>query len=235
MERQGGDAVDGELEPGTHPDVRGGAGRRRLLVAATAAVLTAAVALVLVFTTRDEDPDGVAAAEPTPTQTSAPRDEPTLEGPAIPAPPVESDPAGQPGAADERPRSLLAVALDAPAETGDGVTGSLVSIEAIDGTGVGRGNVAGPALRVTIRLTNGTDESVPLGGVTVELDHGTDAVPASPLDDPSRSPFGGTLEPGAEAEGVYVFRVPADDRRLVTVSVGYRAGAPFMVFSGSAS
>lgn len=225
--------MDGGPETGREAGPRGGARRRPLLIAAAVLLLGAAVALVLVFTTRGEDRDGGAAAEPTPAQTSAPRDEPTLDGPVIPAPPVESAPAGQTVSAEERPRDLPAVALDAPAEAGDGITGSLVSIEAIEGTGVGRGNIAGPALRVTVRLTNGTDRSVPLDNVAVELTHGTDAIPTSPLDDPSRAPFGGELEPGAAAEGVYVFRVPADDRGIVSVSVGYRAGAPFMVFSGA--
>lgn len=32
---------------------------------------------------------------------------------------------------------------------------------------------------------------------------------------------------------MYVFTVPAGDRDLVTLSVGYQAGAPFMVFTGS--
>ncbi|SOC47169.1 hypothetical protein SAMN05660748_0659 [Blastococcus aggregatus] len=207
-----------------------GTPRRRLLLAAAALVAAALVALVLVLTGGDDDAGSRAAAAPT----AAPDDEPSLDGPEIPAPPVESAPAGQTAPTDERPPNLPAVALDAPAETGDGVTGSLVSVEAIDGTGVGRGNIAGPALRVTVRLTNGTAEAVPLDGVAVELTHGSDAVPASPLDDPSRAPFGGSLEPGASAQGVYVFSVPADDRRIVSVSVGYRAGAPFLVFSGSA-
>lgn len=228
--REGGDAVDGEREPGTGA----GASRRRLLVAGTALALAALVALVVVLTTRGGDgDDGGGAATAEPAQTSAPRGEPTLDGPDIPAPPVESDAAGETVPADERPPYLPAVALDAPAATGDGISGSLVEIAAIDGSGVGRGNVAGPALRVTVRLTNGTDEAVPLDGVAVELTHGTGAVPASPLDDPSRSPFGGTLEPGDSAEAVYVFRVPADDRQVVSVAVGYEAGAPFMVFTGA--
>ncbi|MGY1751796.1 hypothetical protein [Blastococcus sp. SYSU D01042] len=224
--------MGGELEPGTGPGTGGGAGRRRLLIAGTALALAALVALVLVLGTRGGGEDGGTEAAVEPTQTAAPSDEPTIEGPAIPPPPVASGPAGQSVAADERPPNLPAVALDAPAATGDGVTGSLVSITAIDGSGVGRGNVAGPALRVTVRLTNGTDEAVPLEGVAVELTHGTDAVPASPLDDPSASPFGGTLDAGATAEAVYVFSVPADDRRDVSVAVGYRPGAPFMVFRG---
>lgn len=227
--------MGGELRPGTAPGAGGGAVRRRLLLAGTALTLAALVALALVLGTRDDDAGARATsgAEPAPTGTAAPESQPTLEGPEIPAPPVESDPAGQALPVDERPPSLPAVALDAPAATGDGVTGSLVSVEAVDGTGVGRGNVSGPALRVTVRLTNGTTEALALDGVAVELTHGADAVPASPLDDPSHSPFGGSLEPGATAEGVYVFSVPADDRELVSVSVGYRAGAPFMVFSGA--
>lgn len=209
-------------------------GRRRLLLAAAALVLAALVALVLVLTSGDDDAGDRPGAQSTAAPTAAPEDEPSLDGPEIPAPPVESAPAGQTAPASERPPNLPAVALDAPAETGDGVTGSLVSVEAVDGTGVGRGNIAGPALRVTVRLTNGTAEAVALDGVAVELTHGADAVPASPLDDPSRAPFDGSLAPGATAEGVYVFSVPADDRRIVSVSVGYRAGAPFLVFSGSA-
>jgi hypothetical protein len=34
--------------------------------------------------------------------------------------------------------------------------------------------------------------------------------------------------------GVYLFTVPEDDRDTVTVSVGYEAGAPYLVFTGSA-
>jgi hypothetical protein len=85
-----------------------------------------------------------------------------------------------------------------------------------------------------VRITNGTDDAVDLGGVTMDLTHGADAVPASPLDDPSQAPFSGSLDQGDSAEGVYVFSVPQDDRGTVTVSVGHRAGAPFMVFTGSA-
>jgi hypothetical protein len=132
------------------------------------------------------------------------------------------------------PVALPPVGLDEPASSGDGVRAEVRSVVAIDGSGSGPGNISGPALRVTLELTNGTVSPVALDFMSVGLAHGSDRTPASPLNDPSAAPFTGTLEPGATGEGVYVFSVPEEDRELVTVSVGYRAGAPFMVFTGSA-
>jgi hypothetical protein len=63
--------------------------------------------------------------------------------------------------------------------------------------------------------------------------YGADKTPASPLDDPSQRPFGiDMVAPGASADGVYVFTVPEGQRDLVTVEVGYQAGAPLLLFSG---
>ena len=50
-----------------------------------------------------------------------------------------------------------------------------------------------------------------------------------------RFAFGGVLQTGRSAEGRYVFSVPEDARDVVTVTVGYAAGAPFLVFTGSAA
>lgn len=127
------------------------------------------------------------------------------------------------------------MALDDEAAVGNGVSATLVSVRAVDGSATGPGNIAGPALRVTVHLTNRTVAPVGLDLVSVDLTYGDDRLPASPLDDPSRVPFSGTLRPGGAAEGTYVFTVPADDRGVVTVSVGYQPGAPFMVFTGSAA
>src|SRR3712207_8997076 len=62
-------------------------------------------------------------------------------------------------------------------------------------------SIAGPALRVTVRVENGTAEPVALGGVAVNLAYGPDRTPASPLDDSSRRPFATMVEPGQSAEG----------------------------------
>jgi hypothetical protein len=120
------------------------------------------------------------------------------------------------------------------ASPGNGITGTVVSLDAIRGTGLGPGNISGPALRVTLRITNGTKAPQSLDAVAVGMTYGRDHRPASPLDDPSARPFHGSLIAGKSATGVYVFSVPAHDRSAITVSVGYQAGAPFMVFTGSA-
>lgn len=153
------------------------------------------------------------------------------------APPVAPlpDEVGASPNADELPPALPAVALDAPAQVGNGIVVTVSSVEAIEGAAEGPGNVAGPALRVTIRITNGTDEAVSLDGVAVTMAYGTEGTPASPLDDASRRPFAGSVAPGEEADGTYVFTVPADARGTVTIEVGYQPGAPRLLFTGPAA
>ncbi len=135
---------------------------------------------------------------------------------------------------DAAPPTLPPVPLDEPAPVGNGIVAAIARIEAIEGTATGPGNIAGPALRLTIQIDNGTADAVALDGVAVNVSHGADRTPAPPLDDPSQRAFAGTVEPGASATGVYVFSVPLDVRDLVNVEVGYAAGAPLLLFSGPA-
>jgi hypothetical protein len=226
----------------------GGPGRRRVLVVAVVALVVAGLVVLGILTGGEDRPDttaaarttapatgGETAAEPTaapsgdtaasPTGSAvddgATTDAPADAGSGVPAP----DPA-------QAPPSLAPVALEAPVVV-DGVVVSVTSIEAIDGAGQGPGNVAGPALRVTVHLENRTDGAIPVDGVAVSVAYGPELTPASPLEDPSRFPFGGSLGAGAEADGVYVFTVPADQRDAVTISVGYIASAPIAVFTGA--
>ncbi len=216
------------------------AGPRRLLLLGAAAALIALVALVAVLTGGDDD--GAAAATPGAASSSsgsasasatAEPSASTAPDETVPPPPPTPTPTGPTENVDEPPPSLPEVPLDAPAEVGNGVVATIASVEAIDGTAVGPGNIAGPALRVTVRIDNGTAEAVSLDGVAVNLSHGEERTPASPLDDPSRAPFTGMVEPGETGEGVYVFSVPTDVRDLVTIEVGYQAGAPLLLFTGA--
>jgi hypothetical protein len=205
--------------------------RRRLALAAGAAVLVAALVAVLLLVTGNDDGSAPAAPGSAAPSTS-PAEATAAEAPAAtPAPEVT----GQAQDPEELPPALPAVALDAPGPVGDGVVITLASIEAIHGSAQGPGNVAGPALRVTVRITNGSDSDVALDGVAVNLSYGAEATPASPLDDASQRPFTGGVPRGEEAEGVYVFSVPAGARESVTVDVGYRPGAPRVLFTGRAS
>jgi hypothetical protein len=133
---------------------------------------------------------------------------------------------------EELPPALPAVALDESVAVGE-VTASLTQIEEITGQATGPGDVAGPALRVAVRIHNGTQAAIPLDGVAVNAYYRADLTPAPPLNDPSASAFYGSLRAGEAAEAVYVFRVPPDQRGQVTLEVGYRPGAPLAIFSGA--
>jgi hypothetical protein len=211
-----------------HGATAAGARRRPLLLAAVTAVVLALVALAVVLGNDDDTSD---AAANTPATSTAPGT-PTDTG--VPPSPSTPTPSGPTENVDEPPPSLPEVALDAAAAVGNGIVATLPEIEAIEGTAVGPGNIAGPALRVTVRIENGTAEAVSLDGVAVNMSYGPERTPASPLDDPSRRPFGGMVAAGESAEAIYVFSVPTSVRDSVTVEVGYQAGAPLLLFTGSA-
>jgi len=198
-------------------------GRRRLLYIAIAAVVVIALVVLILVLNRDDDPDAGSAAS----TTSA-----VATDTSVPAPLPTPTPTGPTEVVDQPPPALPEVPLDAEAAVGNGIVATLPRIEAIEGTAVGPGNIAGPALRVTVRIANGTAEAVPLEGVAVNMYYGTDRTPASPLDDPSRRPFGGMVAAGDSADAIYVFSVPADARDSVTIEVGYQAGAPLLLFTG---
>jgi hypothetical protein len=216
---------------GTSPAEGRLSGRRGLWAAVAGAVVVALVVLFIVLTGGDDDPSGAAgrATGSTTGPSSASSAAPTTGTSTAPPAPT---PTGDPNAL---PPSLPAVPLDAVGDVGNGVSASIAGVEAIQGEAMGPGNIAGPALRVTVRITNGTSAATSLDGVAVNLAYGSDLTPASPLDDPSQRPFHGSLAPGDAGEGVYVFTVPEDSRDSITIDVGYEAGAPILVFTGSAA
>ena len=123
---------------------------------------------------------------------------------------------------------------DEVADFGTGVTAEIVGLEAVDGVAKLPGEISGPALRVTVRLTNGSDAALALARVQVDLNSGADRAPGLALTEPGAAPFVGELAPGDSADGVYVFGVPADRRDQVRVLVLYSVDAPMVVFEGPA-
>ena len=203
-----------------------------------AAVLAAVVAVVVSLTGGDPDPtgDGTRAAGTSAAPTSV---VPVTAAPSGSAPPAaESSGAPSPaaettGSSADEPPALPAVPLSAPASAGDGVVASLPEVVAIEGSGTGPGNIAGPAVRVTVEVRNGTSQAIALDQVAVNAYSGADRTPASPLADPAQRPFTGSLAPGETATAVQVFSVPTEDLGAVTVELGYRAGAPLLLFTGA--
>jgi hypothetical protein len=204
------------------------------MLAAVVALVAVVVGLILVTRSgedKDPTPSASASASTAAGGSGSVASASSSSPPSTVAPPS----AAEPVSGNDLPPSMASVALDKPATGDTGVTARLTAINAIQGTGSGPGNVNGPALRITVSLTNGASQALSLDGVQVTMTYGAEQTPASPLNDPSQAKFGGVLEPGASAVGRYVFSVPEDARDVVTVTVGYAAGAPFLVFTGSAN
>lgn len=216
--------------------------RRRGAVVAVAGVAVVAVLVVLGFVVgggRDDEgtptvADSTSTAPAPDPAESAPGTDPggPAGAPAATPAPSTSAPDAAPVVADTLPEALPPVAFDLPVDVA-GITASVARIESIDGQATGPGDVAGPAVRVTVRIDNPTQEATSVDGVSVNVFHGPDLTPATPLGDPSQDPFAGEVPAGGSATGVYVFSVPAAAQGDVTVQVGHRAGAPLAVFSGA--
>ena len=113
-----------------------------------------------------------------------------------------------------------------------GVRVSVVEIAGITVEAETPGEVAGPAVAATIRFENETGEPLELDIAMVTLVDAAGNV-ATPTTSSPAAPIVGTVDDGAAAEGVYVFRIPPDTRNDITLRVDYSAGAPVVVFHGS--
>ncbi len=157
-----------------------------------------------------------------------PSSDPVTTAPTSPGEPNPLDPAASIPA-------LQPVPLQDTVSYENGVTLSIDSVASFDAVGQGVGEVSGPALRVTITITNGTAEELNLDTVAVNLATGPDLTPAPPVSDPSSTPFTGTVASGGSAVGMYSFTVPTDSRDSITVTVNYTSGAVAAIFTGSVS
>lgn len=153
----------------------------------------------------------------------------TPSGSGTEAPPVET------GDADDLPVPLDPVPLDEPADFGDEVSASLVAVEGFQAEGRGVGEISGPALRVTVRLTNGTGAALSVDAVTVQMFFSADLTPAPEISDEQATVFRGSLESGASAEATYSFSIADEVRDDVSITVSYAPGSSIVVFNGPVS
>jgi len=166
----------------------------------------------------------------------------TPSGPSTPSPASEpsSGPTEvpEPGSLETVDVSEVSVAppvgLDQKGDFRTGVTLRITSIEAVNGVGRGPGEVSGPALRLTMEARNDSGDPVSLEGMVVDLRYGAPDTPGMPLTEPGAKPFEGELAPREQAAAVYVFAVPEESRRLVTVAASYTGSAPTLLFEGDA-
>jgi hypothetical protein len=131
-------------------------------------------------------------------------------------------------------RTASPVPLRSPAVIPGSVKVSLTRLESIQAKSTGLpGEISGPALRVSVRIDNGSSKPLNLDEVFVSL-HDATGADGSPMSGNGSVPFTGTLAPGGTATGVYVFSVPGQHRNPVTVTVLYSPSTAAVVFRGNA-
>lgn len=163
------------------------------------------------------------APSSSPTSTSSPASSPT--GTWSPSP---DDTTGPTAAA---PQPTSSAALTEPVTFTTEITVRLVEVEALSVTAQTPGETTGPAVRVTVDVTNNSDAAVDVGSAVVTLmgdggDYGVGTTAGSP------SPLEGTTPAGGTARGTYVFMLDPAQGREVTINVNYAAGEPVAVFTG---
>lgn len=194
------------------------------------AVVIAVLAVFLVFRPAASPVATPTAAPTTPEGNPSPTRTPASPVASPSATPAEASPTGDPKAS--HPAELEAVRPNESVQGKDGMKVALTRIEAVQGEAIQPGERAGPSVRVTITVTNGTNEQFDTNTVSVNAYVGKDRTPVSTLIQPGGVPFLGRLAPGESTYAVYLFVIPADQRKDVTITVDYAVAVPMVVFHG---
>lgn len=212
---------------------------RRHVVTAAVLALVVGLAVWLLGSDDQDAPDApatsdqpVVGTESTPDP--APKSGPTPESAPSSGPTSKPSPGSLEVVPVKEARTKPPVPLTEPADFDTGMTLRIERIESVQGVARGTGEVAGPALRLTLRMSNGSDSAVSLESAVVDLTTGADRTPAPTLTDPGGRPFVGEVPPGGSRTGVYVFAVPEDERDQLRVTVSYVGDAPVVVLAGAA-
>lgn len=126
------------------------------------------------------------------------------------------------------------VDVTATADFGTGLVVEVAGMQAVKGEAKVQGQIAGPAVRVTVKATNDSRETVSLAQSQVEMTYGQSRTPGVELSGPDVVPFPDSLAPGETASASFVFGIPLDERGLVQIVVYYATDAPIVVFQGAA-
>ncbi|GAA4753698.1 hypothetical protein GCM10025783_28260 [Amnibacterium soli] len=162
-------------------------------------------------------------SEPTRTPTPAPRPSKTTE----PSRAAAAKPTPQ-------PTKTAAITQSTPAAIKKELSVRVVDMEAVTGTAQGPGEVAGPSVRFTIRITNTTGAPVKLSNTVINAYVGEDRSPAVQLQSPGARNFPISVADGASATGAFVFNIPKAERDRVQVTVDTSVNNPVIAFEGAA-
>jgi len=114
------------------------------------------------------------------------------------------------------------------------VTVAVTNLEAVQGEAQGVGEVAGPAVRVTLKVNNATADQIDLSTAVTTMYFGDDQTPAQQLSGPGQVLPPTDLSPDSAATFTLIFSIPAEEREFVTVTFDYSVNEPAVVFSGIA-
>jgi hypothetical protein len=123
------------------------------------------------------------------------------------------------------------VPVDRTAEVERDLTVRIERTEAIEAKATLPGEIAGPAVVVDLVADNKTSAPVDLSAVVVECIDAAKA-PCNRISSDPAKPFSGTVPAGATATGRYVFVIPKDQRKSVSLVVTLTGDRPVVVFRG---
>ena len=109
----------------------------------------------------------------------------------------------------------------------DGVGARITALDSIDAGGTQVGDVSGPAVRVTIEVSNGSSAALDASGIEVNV-YLADGSPASALSSNNDTRLTGELAAGRSGSGTWEFSVPRDAQSSIVVTVS-RPGSPAVV------
>ncbi len=211
------------------------------LVLAVAVVVVVVVSVLVVRAVRS--PGGTVAASSSPTPAASATGSPTSGGQTSASPTSStSRPASSAGDTSAStapepttgPRTRSPVPLDTTETVDRGLTARVTTLEAVTGKAQGPGEVAGPAVRTSVTLTNRSGRTVDLSNTVVNLLYGPDQQPASVLSGPGVQALPASVKDGKQASGRYVFAVPTDQRAEVLITVDYSVRTDIVAFRGKA-
>lgn len=136
--------------------------------------------------------------------------------------------------AKENQKQLAAVGFKEVSTLSADLSAKVTALSAVQGISEGAGQIAGPAVQVTIEISNESSDAVSLANVSVTSNYGTAKTPATALSGPGASQFPASLAGKSNAKAVFVFAVPTNQRGALQIFLNVAASSPVAVFEGTA-
>ncbi|SDL13651.1 hypothetical protein SAMN04487916_10645 [Arthrobacter sp. ov407] len=125
------------------------------------------------------------------------------------------------------------VAFTDSASLRPGVTATIAGLRAVAGEAVVPGDIAGPAIRFTVTVTNHSAQALSLENAFIHVEGGAKRVPALQLSGPGATRFPASVDAGAAASAVFVFSLPLDQRDHVQIYLNHQVSSPIAAFTGA--